>query len=281
MAIVVVGERSGLTDDCTCGEARDRVDIGLPGRQSRLVEAIVETGTPVVLVLVAGRPLAIETEAAIVAAVVHAWVPGEEGAEAVADVLFGDFNPGGKLPVTVPRSVGQVPIYYGHKPSGGQSHWKGAYVDGSNLPLWPFGYGLSYTRFELSNLTLDRTSVPMTGSVVAGVDVANVGGVAGDEVVQLYVRDVEASVSRPVKELRGFKRVTLQPGERRRVSFELAVEQLAFTGVDGGLVLEPGRVRVMIGTSSDDLPCQAEFSIEGTATRLAGRTRYFTAVSVQ
>ncbi len=281
VAIVVAGERSGLTDDCTCGEARDRVDIGLPGRQARLVEAIIATGTPVVLVLVAGRPLAIEAEAARVAAVVHAWVPGEEGAEAVADVLFGDFNPGGKLPVTVPRSVGQIPIYYGHKPSGGQSHWKGTYVDGSNLPLWPFGYGLSYTRFELSNLTLDRTSVPMTGSVVAGVDVANVGDVAGDEVVQLYVRDVEASVSRPVKELRGFKRVTLQPGERRRVSFELAVEQLAFTGVDGGLVLEPGRVRVMIGTSSDDLPCQAEFSIEGTATRLAGRTRYFTAVSVQ
>jgi beta-glucosidase len=281
VAIVVVGERSGLTDDCTCGEARDRVDIGLPGRQARLVKAIAETGTPFVLVLVAGRPLAIESEAASAAAVVHAWVPGEEGAEAVADVLFGDFNPGGKLPVTVPRSVGQIPIYYGHKPSGGQSHWKETYVDGSNLPLWPFGFGLSYSRFEVSNLKLDQSSVPMDGVVVASVDVANVGGVAGDEVVQLYVRDVEASVSRPIKELRGFKRVTLQPGERRTVSFELAAEQIAFSGVDGQLVLEPGRVKVMVGTSSEDLPCQAEFSIEGTPTKIGSRTRYFTGVSVQ
>jgi beta-glucosidase len=281
VAIVVAGERSGLTDDCTCGEARDRVDIGLPGRQAELVAAVVATGTPVVLVLVAGRPLAIESEAEVCAAVVHAWVPGEEGAEALGDVLFGDFNPGGKLPVTVPRSVGQIPIYYGHKPSGGQSHWKGAYVDGSNLPLWPFGYGLSYTRFEVSNLSLDRTSAPMDGVVRAGVDVVNVGDVAGDEVVQLYVRDVEASVSRPVKELRGFKRVSLEPGEKRRVSFELAVEQLAFAGVDGELALEPGRILVMAGTSSEDLPCQTEFSIEGLATKPGRRTRYFTSVSVE
>lgn len=280
VAIVVVGERSGLTDDCTCGEARDRSDIGLPGRQSELVRAILATGTPVALVLVAGRPLAIESEAAACSAVLHAWVPGEEGPEAVAEALFGDVNPGGKLPVTVPRNVGQIPIYYGHKPSGGQSHWKGPYVDGSNLPLWPFGFGLSYTRFEVSNLTLDRSTVPMDGAVLACVDVANVGDRAGDEVVQLYVRDVEASVSRPIKELRGFKRLALQPGERRRVSFELAVEQLAFAGVDAELVLEPGRVRVMAGTSSEDLPCQAEFSITGEITKLQRRTRYFTRVSV-
>jgi beta-glucosidase len=281
VAIVVVGERSGLTDDCTCGEARDRANIGLPGRQSELVKAVAATGTPVVLVLVAGRPLAIPEEVDLCAAVVHAWVPGEEGAGAVAEVLFGDADPGGKLPVTVPRSSGQIPIYYGHKPSGGQSHWKGAYVDESNLPLWPFGHGRSYTSFAISNLRLDRVAVPMDGSIVASVDVTNTGTRAGDEVVQLYVRDVEASVSRPVKELRGFARVTLQPGERRTVAFELAVEQLAFAGVDAGLVLEPGRVKVMVGSSSEDLPCEAEFVIEGTPLRLAARTRYFTGVSVK
>ena len=153
-------------------------------------------------------------------------------------------------------------------------------MDGSNLPLWPFGFGLSYTKFEVANLTLDRTTVPMDGAIVASVDVTNAGDRAGDEVVQLYVRDVEASVSRPIKELRGFKRVTLAPGERRRVSFELAAEQLAFTGVDGRLVLEPGRVRVMVGSSSEDLPCQAEFVIAGEPMKVQHRTRYFTRVTV-
>jgi beta-glucosidase len=281
VAIVVVGEKSGLTEDCTCGEARDRLEIGLPGRQGELVSAVAATGTPVVLVLVSGRPQAIESEAAVAAAVLHAWVPGEEGPEAVADVLFGDFNPGGKLPITVPRHVGQVPIYYGHKPSGGQSHWKGPYVDGSNLPLWPFGHGLSYTSFELSDLRLNRQSVAPDGAVRVSVQVANTGDREGDEVVQLYVRDLEASVTRPIKELRGFKRVRLAPGERRRVVFDLAAEQLAFSGVDGELVLEPGRIAVMVGTSSEDLPCQGEFSIEGPSVRVARRTRYFTAAGVE
>jgi beta-glucosidase len=281
VAVVVVGERSGLTDDCTCGEARDRADIGLPGRQSELVKAIAATGTPLVLVLVAGRPLAIPEEADLSAAVVHAWVPGEEGAEAVAEILFGEANPGGKLPVTVPRSTGQIPIYYGHKPSGGRSHWKVRYVDESNLPLWPFGYGLSYTTFSVSGLTLDRTRAGMEDSITATVEVTNTGTRAGDEVVQLYVRDLEASVSRPVKELRGFKRLALRPGERRRVSFELAMEQLVFTGVDGDLVLEPGRVRVMVGSSSEDLPCQAEFVVEGDARKVRHRTHYFTPVAVE
>jgi beta-glucosidase len=262
VAIVVVGERSGLTRDCTCGETRDRMDIGLPGRQSELVTAVAATGTPVVLVLVAGRPLAIEREAAEVAAIVHAWVPGEEGPEALADVLFGAINPGGKLPITVPRHVGQVPIYYGHKPSGGKSNWNGPYVDGSNEPLWPFGFGLSYTQFEVS------------------VEVANVGDRAGDAVVQLYVRDEEASVTRPVKELRGFKRVGLGAGELRTVRFGLAAEQFAFTGVDGTLRLEPGSVTLMAGSSSIDLPCTAQIEITGTAGRVQNRTRYFTRVTL-
>ena len=265
VAIVVVGERSGLTLDCTCGEMRDRMELGLPGRQEELVAAVAATGTPVVLVLVAGRPLAIPEAAERAAAVVNAWVPGDEGPAAIAEILFGDADPGGKLPVTVPRHVGQVPIYYAHKPSGGRSHWHGDYVDGSHLPLWPFGHGLSYTRFALHGPELDRTALALGDEVAIAVEVENVGERAGDEVVQLYVRDEEASVTRPVKELRGFRRVRLAAGERRRVTFRLAAEQLAFTGLDGRLVLEPGRVRLMVGTSSADLPCQADLELTGEA----------------
>jgi beta-glucosidase len=280
VAVVVVGERSGLTLDCTCGEMRDRMELGLPGRQEELVAAVAATGTPIVLVLVAGRPLAIPEAAQLSAAVVNAWVPGDEGPAAIAEVLFGDAEPGGKLPVTVPRHVGQVPIYYAHKPSGGRSHWHGDYVDGSHLPLWPFGHGLSYTRFALHGPELDRTALGLDDEVAIAVEVENVGERAGDEVVQLYVRDEEASVTRPVKELRGFRRVHLAPGERRRVTFRLAAEQLAFTGLDGRLVLEPGRVRVMVGTSSADLPCQAELELTGEPAVLARRSRYLTEVSV-
>jgi len=270
-----------MTDDCTCGEARDRMDIGLPGRQGELVAAVAATGTPMVLVLVSGRPLAIEAEATASAAVLHTWVPGEEGPEALADVLFGVSNPGGKLPVTVPRRVGQIPIYYGHKPSGGRSHWKGPYVDGSNLPLWPFGFGMSYTQFEVRDLRLDSRVVAIDGEFEASVEVRNVGDRAGDEVVQLYVRDEEASVTRPVKELRGFKRIRLAAGESRRIGFRVAVEQLAFSGVDGRLRIEPGRVMVMVGTSSDDLPCSAEIELVGSVVSVEKRTRYFTRVEVE
>jgi beta-glucosidase len=280
VAIVVVGERSGLTLDCTCGEMRDRMELTLPGRQEELVAAVAATGTPVVLVLVAGRPLGIPEAAQRAAAVLNAWVPGDEGPAAIADVLFGDADPGGKLPVTVPRHVGQVPIHYAHKPSGGRSHWHGDYVDGSHLPLWPFGHGLSYTRFALHGPQLDRTTLGPGDEVAIAVEVENVGERAGDEVVQLYVRDEEASVTRPVKELRGFRRVHLAAGERRRVTFRLAAEQLAFTGLDGQLVLEPGLVRVMVGTSSSDLPCQADLELTGETAVLARRSRYLTEVAV-
>ena len=280
VAILVVGEKSGLTKDCTCGETRDRLELTLPGRQEELVAAVAATGTPAVIVLVAGRPLTIEAAAARSAAVLHAWCPGDEGPVAVADVLFGAANPGGKLPVTVPRHVGQIPIHYAHKPSGGRSHWHDEYVDGSHLPLWPFGHGLSYTRFELSGLEVDRATLDPAGEVAVGVEVANVGERDGDEVVQLYVRDDEASVTRPVKELRGFARVRLAAGERRRVTFRLAAEQLAFTGPDGRLVIEPGRVTLMVGTSSADLPCRAEIEIVGETTVVGARTRYFTAVEI-
>ncbi|HEX2622888.1 MAG TPA: glycoside hydrolase family 3 N-terminal domain-containing protein, partial [Phototrophicaceae bacterium] len=152
VAIVVVGDKAGLTDSCTSGEARDRADLGLPGVQEQLVRAVYETGTPIVLVLINGRPVSLDWIAESVPAILETWFPAEEGANAIADVLFGDVNPGGKLPITFPRTVGQVPIFYGHRPSGGRSHWKEDYVETSVKPLYPFGYGLSYTRFEFSDL---------------------------------------------------------------------------------------------------------------------------------
>ena len=280
LAILVVGDRSGLVDGCTSGEARDRLELGLPGRQAELVAAVAATGTPIVLVLVAGRPLASPAEARLAAAVVHAWLPGHEGPAAIADVLFGDVNPGGKLPITVPHHVGQVPIYYGHRPSGGRSHWKEDYVDGSHKPLWPFGFGMSYTTFSVSDLRLERASLEMDGAIDIQADVTNTGDRRGDEVVQLYTRDVEASVTRPIRELRGFVRVTLDPGEHRTVTFRMSADQLAFTGIDGRLRLEPGPIDVLIGTSSVDLPLRGQIELVGETRVPFNRERYFTSVTV-
>jgi beta-glucosidase len=280
VAIVVVGERSGLIDDCQSGEARDRMDIGLPGRQAELVAAVAATGTPVVLVIVAGRPLAIPHETAVCAAVMHAWVPGDEGAAAITDILFGDVSPGGKLPITVPYDVGQIPVFYGHKPTGGHSSWKGVYVDGPNLPLWPFGFGMSYSTFEVSDLSVAEATLAAGDDVPISVSVRNTGTRAADEVVQLYVRDVAASVTRPVKQLAGFARVSLAPGERRTVTFRLAADQLAFTGVDGRLRLEPGRIDILVGRSSVDIDCQGSIDIVGGPVLLPRRERFFSSVDV-
>ncbi len=280
VAIVVAGERSGLTDDCQSGEARDRMDLGLPGRQPELVAAVAAAGTPVVLVLVSGRPLAIPREAALCAAVIHAWVPGDEGPGAIADVLFGTTSPGGRLPVTVPWSVGQVPIHYAHKPSGGRSNWKGDYVDGPHRPLWPFGFGLSYTSFALGDLAVQAPSVEAGGEVVASVHVRNTGTVSGDEVVQLYFRDMEASVTRPVLQLCGFGRIALAPGEERRVTFRVPTDLFAFTGVDGSLRLEPGTIELMVARSAADIVSRASVEITGSTAVLSRRERFFSEVSV-
>ncbi len=261
VAIVVVGDKAGLTNDCTSGEARDRADLHLPGVQGELVRAIHATGTPVVLVLINGRPVSLDTEMA--QAIVEAWFPSEEGANAVADVLFGDVNPGGKLPISFPRSVGQIPVFYEHVPSGGRSHWKQDYVETSVKPLYPFGYGLSYTRFEFSNLRIAPASVATDGGVTIQVDVRNVGWRAGDEVVQLYTHQEVVHVTRPLQELKGFKRVTIEPGQTRTVTFHLSVGQLAFYDRDYKLVVEPGTVEVMIGSSSQDIHCRGSFEITG------------------
>jgi beta-glucosidase len=275
VAIVVVGEQSGLTDGCTSGESIDRAGLGLAGVQQQLVEAVVATGTPVVVVLLNGRPLALPWIAAHVPAVLEAWVPGEEGGSAVADVLFGDYNPGGKLPISLPVTVGQVPVYYNHKPSGGRSHWKGDYVDSSAKPLFPFGHGLSYTRFDYANLTVSPARVHATDTVRITIDVTNAGARGGEDVVQLYVRDVVASVTRPVQELKGFKRIALEPGEKKTLTFQLAVSQLGFYDRAMAFVVEPGTIEVTIGSSSADLRQTGIFEIIGDTTDVS-RAQVFT-----
>ncbi len=280
VAILVVGEKSGLTDDCTCGEARDRAELGLPGVQEQLVRAVYETGTPVVVVLVSGRPQSIPWIVEHVPAVLHAWLPAEEGANAIADVLFGDYNPGGKLPISVPRDVGQVPVFYGHKLSGGRSHWKGDYVDLSARPLFEFGYGLSYTRFEYADLRLSAAQVRAGERLDISVQVRNVGERAGDEVVQLYVRDIASTVTRPVKELKGFKRVHLAPGEARTVTFSLAANQLAFYDRDMRYIVEPGTIEVMVGSSSEDIRLTGSFTITGETQDVSADQVFFSEVTV-
>lgn len=278
VALLFVGDRAGLTTPCTSGEARDRATLGLPGVQEQLVNAVIATGTPTVVVLVTGRPAAIPEIVADAAAVLEAWLPGEEGAEAVVEALLGDLNPGGKLAVTVPRHVGQVPTYYGHKPSGGRSQWKIEYVEMSNKPLFPFGFGLSYTTFALDEFRIDRREAKAGERFAVTIDVTNTGKRTGDEVVQLYLRYEGTSVTRPVKELRGFKRVTLAPGERRTVRFVVSVDQAAFLDRDMRLVVEPAELQVMVGTSSADLPHRAAIDIIGETTEV-GRV-FFSEVQV-
>jgi beta-glucosidase len=253
VAVMVMGDKAGLTDDCTTGESRDAASLNLPGVQEELVHAVLDTGTPVVLVLVAGRPLASVSLHERCAAVLMAWLPGEEGSAAIADALLGDVNPGGKLPISYPRSVGQIPTYYGHKVSGGRSHWKGDYVDSPAAPLYPFGYGLSYTTFALTDAALTSSEVAWNDVITTSLTVTNTGSRDGDEVVQLYVRDPRASVTRPVLELKGFVRVFLAAGESRSVTFSTPVGQLGFHDRNLDYVVEPGEINMFVGTSSEEL----------------------------
>ncbi|MFQ5698544.1 MAG: glycoside hydrolase family 3 N-terminal domain-containing protein [Myxococcota bacterium] len=270
VAIVFVGGRSGLLPDCTSGEFRDRASLGLPGAQQALVQAVVETGTPTVVVLIHGRPLALPWIASHVPAVLEAWLPGEEAGHALADVLFGRVSPSGRLPVSLPRDVGQVPVYYDHKSGGGRSQMLGDYVDLSTRPLFAFGHGLGYTRFEYGALELSEDQPRADQPVRIALDVSNVSERAGEEVVQLYLRDVVASITRPVQQLAGFARVPLAPGQTRRVSFELDLSALAFPDRSLRWCIEPGEVEVQVGSSSTDIRQRASFEITGPARRLEG-----------
>lgn len=251
VAILAVGESADMS-----GEAASRCSLDLPGRQLDLVKAVHATGTPTVVVLMNGRPLTINWIAEQVPAILETWFAGTQAGHAIADVLFGDVNPGGKLPVTFPRAVGQVPLYYNHKNTGRppdtNNKYTSKYLDVPWTPLFPFGYGLSYTQFRLTNLQLSARSIRPNGELRVSVEVENIGRRAGDEVVQLYIRDVAASVTRPVKELKGFQRITLRPGEKRRVEFQLTPDHLGFYNRDMRFVVEPGAFKVIVGTSSVD-----------------------------
>lgn len=263
VVILALGDRSGLSNDATTGEARDRADVGLPGVQRELALAVAATGTPVVMVLVGAKPLALGDVADAAGAILNAWLPGEEGGPAIAEALFGLSVPGGKLPVSFPRSSAQIPVYYNHKPSGGRSHWKGSYVDMPTTPLFPFGHGLSYTTFGYHDLSIEPASVAQDGRVRVSLAVANEGARRGDEVVQLYLHDVVASLSRPVKQLAGFVRLSLEPGESKRVTFDVPVSLIAFLDREMELVVEPGAIEVLLGGSSADIRLQGSFEIEG------------------
>jgi beta-glucosidase len=247
--IVAVGESADMS-----GEASSRSSLDLPGRQLDLVKAIQATGKPTIVVLMNGRPLTINWIAENVPAILETWFAGTQAGNAIADVLFGDVNPGGKLPVSFPRSVGQEPLYYNHmntgRPPDANNKYTSKYLDVPWTPLYPFGYGLSYTQFELTNLQLSAERISPAGRLTVSVEVENKGARTGDEVVQLYIRDVAASLTRPVKELKGFERITLRPGERRRVSFTLGPEHLGFYNREMRFVVEPGAFRVMVGADS-------------------------------
>ena len=225
----------------------DRASLDLFGRQDELVDAIAATGKPIVALLFSGRPASVGNLAAKARAILELWYLGQESGRAIADVLFGDANPGGKLPITIPRSVGHLPAFYNHKPSA-----RRGYLFESSAPLFPFGYGLSYTTFAFSNVRLDRDTIRVGESARISVDVTNTGARAGDEVVQLYVRDLVSSATRPVKELKGFRRVSLAPGETASVTLEVTPDALAFHGIDMVDRVEPGDFRLMVGSSSRD-----------------------------
>lgn len=269
VAVVVVGGKSGLMPDCTSGEFRDATDLGLTGMQQHLVEAVVGTGTPTVVVLVNGRIFSLPWIAEYVPAVLEAWLPGEEGGNAIADVLFGAVNPAGRLPVSLPRTVGQVPVYYNHKSGGGRSQMLGDYTDCDTTPLFPFGHGLSYTRFTYANLQVTPAQPTPATPLEIAVEVTNAGTRAGDEVVQLYVRDLVGSVTRPVKQLVGFARIPLQPGQTRRVRFTLDPSQLAFFDAAMRFIVEPGAFHIMVGASSDDIRTETTITLQGSVRELS------------
>lgn len=240
VAILCVGDSRE-----TCGEGRDRTNLNLPGHQLDLVKAVHATGTPVVLVLQVGRAMTLNWEARNIPAIMNAWFPGEQGGRAIADVLFGDYNPAGRLPVSFPKTVGQIPLYYNQLPFGVNQ-----YIDCDREPLYPFGHGLSYTTFEYGNLQVTPEVASRGEEVRVTVDVTNTGTRAGDEVVQLYINDVVSSVVRPLKELRGFERIHLAPGETKAVEFTLHSAALRLLNRDMEWVVEPGVFEVMVGGSS-------------------------------
>jgi len=247
--ILAIGENEHL-----CREAWAKTHIGdnmtldLFGQQEDLVKEITALGKPVVVYLMNGRPLSINYIAQNVPAIIEGWYMGQQTGTAAADIIFGDVNPSGKLTITVPKSAGQLPMFYNYKPSAQANE----YLSQDNLPLYHFGYGLSYTKFRFANLKLSKQKIRKNETVTVKVDVTNTGKYAGDEIVQLYIRDRVSSVTRPVKELKGFKRISLKPGETKSVALKITPEHLAFHNIDVKFVVEPGEFEIMVGNSSRD-----------------------------
>jgi beta-glucosidase len=261
--IAVVGESQGMS-----GEAASRADLSLPGRQLDLLKALKLTGKPLVIVLMSGRPLTLPWEDEHADAMLQAWFGGTEAGNAVADLIFGDFNPSGKLTTTFPRVVGQIPLYYNHKSTGrpfaGQldDKYKSRYLDVVNEPLYPFGYGLSYTTFEYDGLALSTNELHSGETLEVSVSVANTGKSDGEEVVQLYIRDNVGSVTRPVKELKAFRKVLIRSGEKKEIIIAISEEDLKFYDVNMNYAAEPGDFTIMVGTNSRDV-MEAEFTLVG------------------
>lgn len=281
VAIVAVGGKSGFgvfppegreqNFGQTTGEGNDRTTLQLPRVQQKLLREINETSTPVVAVLVNGRPLAIQWTKNHIPAIVEAWLPGESGGKAIADILFGDYNPSGKLPVTIPKNVGQCPMYYRRKTiSKGRS-----YVFTENEPLYPFGFGLSYTSFEYRDLRIVPEKVEPSDEVKVSCKVRNNGKMKGEEIIQLYLRDEFASITRPERELKGFEKVNLEPGEEKRVGFYIPTDLLAFYDRKMELLVEPGNFRVMVGSSSTDIKLTGEFEVIGSKRKIKSDRTFF------
>lgn len=263
IAIVVVGEneRKAPNDQGTNGEGRDVASLDLTGMQEELVRKVAETGTPTIVVLINGRPLSTRWIAENIPVVVEAWLPGEKGGIAVADILFGDYNPDGRLPITIPRHVGQLPCYYNYMPS--KEYWmkEKGYIDMPSSPLYAFGHGLSYTTFGYSNLKISPENPGTATTITVSVDVTNTGSRSGAEVVQLYIDDVISSMTTPVLELQEFRKIWLNPGETQTVTFTLEPQQLAMLDKNMDWVVEPGLFKVMIGHASDDIRLTGEFVV--------------------
>lgn len=260
--VAVVGEASEMS-----GESASRTDITIPESQKKLIAALSKTGKPLVLVIMSGRPLALTEEQKMATAMLQTWHPGIEAGNAIADVLYGHYNPSGKLTATFPRNVGQIPIYYRHRntgrPASSESFQKFEtnYLDVQNSPLFPFGYGLSYTSFSYSAITLDKKSIERDGNITAKVTVTNTGDLAGEEVVQLYIQDVVCSITRPVKALKDFRKVMIKAGESKTIAFEVTLQDLKFYNSNLAFVAEPGEFKLFIGTNSDDVK-EASFTLK-------------------
>ena len=250
--VAVLGEAFGMT-----GEAASRSEIGLLPNQMELLKALKKTGKPIVLVLMNGRPLTLSWEDENMDGILEAWFGGTMAGPAISDVLFGDADPSGRLTMTFPRNVGQIPIYYNHKNTGRpfdqNQKYTSKYLDVVSTPLYPFGYGLNYTTFNYSDITLSAKTVKANGKITASVNITNTGTRSGKETVQLYIRDLAGSISRPVKELKGFQQITLQPGETKKVSFTISIDDLKFYNSDLKYVYEPGDFKIFIGGNSEEV----------------------------